>query len=212
MADDKPKSKRGGRRPGAGRKPKGWTPPSSLSELNKVAALASEPPAEIDGVAQAHAREAVEALVGLLFNGTSEAAKITSAKEILDRGYGKPAVDIGGDAASPLLPFMAAPAQIETVSLGHVIRTEARRYAHLAVKVLRQIATNGGSETAIAAASKALLDRGLGTVGKARMPDEQRDQPLGKKEIAQRAAEAAATGVFATPPPPPPRNYGGTVQ
>lgn len=198
---DQVKSGRGGRRPGAGRKPKGYVKPSALSELNKVSALATAPPDEIDGVAQQHATLAIESLVKLLFYGASEAAKITAAKEILDRGYGKPAVEIGGDAA--MLPFMMAPAkETTTTSLTATIRGEARKYAHLAVEVLRKIAADGTSETAIAAASKALLDRGLGTVGKARMPDEQREQPLGKKEQAQRAAQVAATGRYATPAPP----------
>lgn len=197
---EKPKSNRGGRRPGAGRKPRGYVKPSALSELNRVAALATEPPEEIDGIAQQHARLAIEALVKLLFYGSSEAAKISAAKEILDRGYGKPAVEIGGDAA--MLPFMMAPAAAPTESLTAAIRSEARKYANLAIEVLRKIAADGASETAIAAASKALLDRGLGTVGKARMPDEQRNRPLGKKEEAQRAAVAAATGKYATPAPP----------
>src|SRR5712664_3121086 len=126
----KPKSGRGGKRPGAGRKPKNFVKPSALSELNKISALASEPPDEIDGVAQRHARDAIEALVKLLFYGASEAAKITAAKEILDRGYGKPAVEIGGDAA--MLPFMMAPS-IQPVSLSADIRTEARKYANLAI-------------------------------------------------------------------------------
>lgn len=195
---EKPKSNRGGRRPGAGRKPKGHVKPSALSDLNRIKALASEAPDEIDGVAQQHARSAIEALVSLLFYGASEAAKITAAKEILDRGYGKPAVEIGGDAA--MLPFMQVPAA--PASLTADIRAEARKFANLAIETLRKIAQDGTSETAIAAASKALLDRGLGTVGKARMPDEQRERPLGKKEEAARAAEAAATGRFATPPPP----------
>lgn len=195
----RPKSRRGGRRPGAGRKPKGFVKPSTLSELSKVAALASPPPDEIDGVAQRHAKTAIEALVKLLFYAASEAAKIAAAKEILDRGYGKPAVEIGGDAA--MLPFMMAPA-LQPASLTAEIRTEARKYANLAIEVLKKISADGTSETAIAAASKALLDRGLGTVGKARMPEEQRDRPLGKKEEAARAAEAAATGRFATPAPP----------
>jgi hypothetical protein len=195
---ENPKSNRGGKRPGAGRKPKGWVKPSALSELNKIAALATEPPEEIDGVAQHHAKDAIEALVKLLFYGASEAAKITAAKEILDRGYGKPAVEIGGDAA--MLPFMHAPAA--TATLTAEIRAEARKYANLAIEALRRIATNGASETAVASASKALLERGLGTVGKARMPDEQRERPLGKKEEAARAAHAAATGRFAPPAPP----------
>lgn len=195
----KPKSNRGGKRPGAGRKPVGHVKPSAMSELNKISALATPAPDEIDGVAQKHARDAIEALVKLLFYGASEAAKITAAKEILDRGYGKPAVEIGGDAA--MLPFMMAPAAA-TTSTSSDIRTEARKFANLAIQVLKKIAADGTSETAIASASKALLDRGLGTVGKARMPDEQRERPLGKKEEASRAAEAAATGRFATPAPP----------
>jgi hypothetical protein len=193
-----PKSRRGGKRPGAGRKPKGYVKPSALSDLNRISALATPAPDEIDGVAQRHARDAIEALVKLLFYGSSEAAKIAAAKEILDRGYGKPAVEIGGDAA--MLPFMVAPALAP--SLTSEIREESRKYANLAIEVLRKIATDGASESAIASASRALLDRGLGTVGKARMPDEQRERPLGKKEEAQRAAEAAATGRYATPAPP----------
>lgn len=207
MSDDagenRPKSKRGGKRPGAGRKPKGYVKPSAVSDLNRVKALASEPPREIDSVAQRHAKDAIEALVKLLFYGSSEAAKITAAKEILDRGYGKPAVEIGGDAATPMLPFMMRPESAATVSITTEVRAEAQRYANLAIEVLRKIAADGQSETAIATASKALLDRGLGTVGKAKMLEEQTpDKVLGKKELAQRAAESAATGRFATPAPP----------
>lgn len=172
-----------------------------------VSALAAPPPEEIDGVAQQHARTAIGSLVALLMHGRSEAAKITAAKEILDRGYGKPAVEIGGDAA--MLPFMMLPA-VQSTSLTADIRTEARKYANLAIEVLRKIASDGTSEASVANASKALLDRGLGTVGKARMPEEQRERPLGKKEEAARAAEAAATGRFATPPPP--RRMAETLQ
>jgi hypothetical protein len=207
-ASSKDGSRRGGARPGAGRKKKGLSAPTSLSELELRALLAEPSPEEIDGLAQQHASLAIENLSRLLIYGTSESAKITAAKEILDRGYGKPAVEIGGDAAMLMLPFMAAPTVAPTTS-GEV-RTQARKYAAVAVAVLRKIAQDGQSETARAGASKALLDRGLGTVGKARMQDEQRDRPLGKKEEASRAAEAAATGRFATPAPPPRRSE--TVQ
>lgn len=197
MSQDKPKH--GGKRPGAGRKPRGYVKPSALSDLTRVAALAEPPPIEIDGVAQQHARSALEALITILFHGKSEAAKISAAKEILDRGCGKPAVEIGGDGA-PMLPFMMAPADpIRT--LGREIREEARRYAHLAVKALAAIAGNGASESARASAARALLERGFGTVAKASMPDELRERPLGKKEA--QAAAAAASGVWATPSPPP---------
>ncbi|MER8941343.1 hypothetical protein NKH82_17810 [Mesorhizobium sp. M0915] len=198
-ADNRPRSGRGGRRVGAGRPKKGTTKASHIAGLALTAALATPAPDEIDGVAQRHARLAIESLVRLLMHGGSEAAKITAAKEILDRGYGKPAVEIGGDAA--MLPFMMAPAA-PVSSVSAEIRTEARKYASLAIEVLRKIASDGHSETAIASASKAMLERGMGTVGKARMPDEQRERPLGKKEEAARAAEAAATGRYATPQPP----------
>lgn len=198
-AQQKPVSRRGGRRPGAGRKRKGYVAPSSVAGLNLISALATAPPDEIDGVAQRHARLAIEALVKQLIHGTSEAAKVAAAKTILDRGYGKPAVEIGGDAA--MLPFMTAPSVVP-VSVTAEVRTEARKYANLAVEVLKKIADDGASEAAKVSAATALLDRGLGTVGKARMPDEQRERPLGKKEEAARAAEAAATGRYATPAPP----------
>lgn len=201
-------SRRGGARPGAGRKKKGLSAPTSLSELELKALLAEPSPDEIDGLAQRHSSLAIETLSRLLIYGTSESAKITSAKEILDRGYGKPAVEIGGDAAMLMLPFMQAPAA--PVSTSAEVRSQARKYAAVAIAVLRKIAQDGQSETARAGASKALLDRGLGTVGKARMPDEQQERPLGKKEEAARAAEAAATGRFATPAPPPRRTE--TVQ
>lgn len=197
---DQAKSGRGGKRRGAGRKKKLAAVPTSLSELELRALLAEPAPDEIDGVAQQHAGLAIETLSRLLMYGTSESAKITAGKEILDRGYGKPAVEIGGDAA--MLPFMMVPNTAPSLSMSAEIRAQARKYCPVAIAVLRKIAQDGQSETARASASKALLDRGLGTVGKARMPDEQRERPMGKKEEAARAAEAAATGKYATPPPP----------
>lgn len=194
-------TRRGGKRVGAGRKKKELSAPTSLSKLEITALLAEEPPGEIDGVAQKHVTLAIETLSRLLIYGSSESAKITAAKEILDRGYGKPAVEIGGDAA--MLPFMMPPASANVApSLTAEVRTQARKFAPIAVAVLRKIAQDGQSESARAQASKALLDRGLGTVGKARMPDEQREAPLGKKELADRTAKAAATGRYATPPAP----------
>jgi len=149
-------------------------------------------------------------LVKALIHSSSEAAKIAAAKEILDRGYGKPAVEIGGDAA--MLPFMMAPSSGSTqaASLTADVRAEARKYANLAIEVLRNIAENGSSDTATVAAARALLDRGLGTVSKARMLDEQRERPLGKKEEAARAAQAAASGLYA--PRLPPRAVDDRVQ
>lgn len=203
---EQPKSRRGGKRPGAGRKKKGAVAPTALQKIDLESVLAAPAPEEIDGVAQRHARTAIAALVKQLIHGASESAKVAAANAILDRGYGKPAVEIGGDAA--MLPFMTAPSS--AVSLSTEIRTEARRYANLAIEVLRTIADRGGSESARVSASKSLLDRGLGTVAAARMPDEMRDKPVGKKEQAARAAQTSAVGRYATPAPP--RNYSDTMQ
>jgi hypothetical protein len=195
-------SGRGGARKGAGRKKKGEGKPVGMTGVDLKALLEAPIPEEIDGIAQQHAHTAITSLVKLLIYGTSDTAKIQAASEILDRGYGKPAVEIGGDAA--MLPFMRAPDS--SVSLTSTVRSEARKYANLAIEVLRKVADGAQSETSRASASKALLARGLGTVATAKMPDELREKTLGKKEMAQRAAEAAATGRLATPPPPPRQN------
>lgn len=202
-----PKSAWGGKRRGAGRKPKAALAPVVVAGVDLARSLATPPPAEIDEYLSGEERASIQAMVVQLLHGTSEAAKISAAVEILDRGYGKPAVEIGGDS-TPMLPFLTAPDAART-SASVEIRTEARKYAPLAVEVLRKIRDNGASENARVTAARALLTRRLGTVGKARLPDEQREQPMGKKEQANRAAEMAATGRFATPPPP--RFVNGTV-
>lgn len=69
---------RGGARPGAGRK-KG-TP-------NKITA-------EIKALAQVHAATAIRELARLALKAESEAARVAAIKELLDRGYGKPAQEI----------------------------------------------------------------------------------------------------------------------
>jgi hypothetical protein len=196
---EKPKSGRGGKRPGAGRKKKVFVPPSIVTDVEFARLIAEPPPAEIDAVAQGEANEAIAALVKQLVFGTSEAAKIAAAIIILDRGYGKPAVEIGGDA---MLPLQMPPGYEVQVSVSADIRSEARKFALLSIEVLKRVRDRGLSESARVAAGRALLDRGLGTVGKARMPDEQRERPLGKKEEAARAAKTAASGRYATPPPP----------
>jgi hypothetical protein len=118
------------------------------------------------------------------------------ANAILDRGYGKPAIEIAGDA---LLPFVMLPSAMTVTA---EIRAEARNYANLAIEVLRRIAEFGQSESAAVSACKSILDRGFGTVGPAKLPDEFNERPLGKKEQALRAAALAGVGLYATPKPP----------
>jgi len=66
---------RGGRRPGAGRKP---GVPNRLTQ--DVKALAAQ-----------YGPDALETLVRIMNQGESEQARIAAAKELLDRGFGRPA-------------------------------------------------------------------------------------------------------------------------
>jgi hypothetical protein len=77
---DRPKSRRGGARKGAGRKRKGYVPPK-VTGLDLAEAMATPPPDEIDGVAQSDIGESVGALVKLLLYGESETAQIGAARK-----------------------------------------------------------------------------------------------------------------------------------
>lgn len=204
MTTAKPESKagHGGRRDGAGRKRKVVDP--TLVDQTTVDLLSADVPFDqIEQPAQRHARSAILALVKKLLAAGSESARVTAANTILDRGYGKPSVDIGGDAAPNLFslrPEEKAAAGLDVVPIE--VRTEARKYASLAIIVLDRIAQFGKSESAVVSAARSLLDRGCGTVGTAKMPDEFKDTRVGKKEAALAAARAAASGRFATPAPP----------
>lgn len=73
------KPKRGGKRPGSGRKP--GTPNKTTFELKQVAAE--------------HGREALNALISIIRNEETPPNVIVSAcREVLDRGFGKPAITI----------------------------------------------------------------------------------------------------------------------
>lgn len=178
MSDTQPARKWGGARPGAGRKPKNR---GALPDLDIAHALAAPVPAEIETVAQRYVASSLAALVKVLMSGANESARINAAKELLDRGYGKPAVDIGGFAQLPLF------GGVSMKPIGGEIRAEARRYAHLAIEALRKIADDGRSEGARVAAARALLDRGLGTVAPAKLDEAPRVQPPAGVE-AERAA------------------------
>ena len=194
MADEK-RGGWGGRRAGAGRKPKKAAP---LAPIDTRAAEAAPPPGDITTVAEPKAGDALASLVKQLKSGRSESAKVAAANAILDRGYGKPGIDLGGE---PMLPFGRRPEPPENASLD--VRSEARKWAHLAIEVLSRIATAGNSESARVTAARSILDRGLGTVATAKIPEGIADtRPMSKKDERRRAAEAAATGRYAVPKPP----------
>jgi hypothetical protein len=184
----------GGKRPGAGRKRKVLA--ATALEDNDVRLLTSDSvPKQVETEAQRHAGMAIAALVKKLVVGANEAARVSAANEILDRGYGKPAVEAGGDAILPFAPMPVAS------SVRPEMRAEARKYALLALEVLRRIAEFGRSESASVSACKSLLDRALGKVAPAKVPDEF-VRTLGKREQAAEDAHEAATGIFATPAAP----------
>lgn len=72
---------KGGPRPGAGRK---------AGSPNKATATLKE-------LARQYTSEALEALVAVVREGESEAARVSAANAILDRGYGKPSQVLAGD-------------------------------------------------------------------------------------------------------------------
>lgn len=196
------KKRHGGRRDGAGRKRK-MIDPTFLDQATVDLIVADVPSDQIERPAQRHARTAMLALVKKLLSGGSESARVTAANSILDRGYGKPSVDIGGDAGPNLFslrPEEKAAAGFDVVPIE--VRTEARKYANLAIEMLSRIAQFGRSESAVVSAARSLLDRGCGTVGTAKLPDEFKQTRIGKKESALAAARTAGSGKYATPAPP----------
>ena len=71
---------RGGLRSGAGR-PAGASNKASLEQSQRLSELA-----------KAHTGEALSTLLDVARNGRTDAARVSAANAILDRGYGKPAV------------------------------------------------------------------------------------------------------------------------
>ena len=126
---DSPTRTRGGRRPGAGR-PKKDRSATTIQAADIQLLISDKAPNEVETAAQRHARMAVEVLVKKLKIGVNESARITAAKAILDRGYGKPAV--GGLPEDP-----------PTSPIGAEMRAEARKFSLLAIEVLRRIAEFG---------------------------------------------------------------------
>ena len=72
---------RGGKREGAGR------PAGTVNKSTDT----------LKTLAREYTEEALEALVGILREGESDAAKVAAANSILDRGYGKASTVLNGD-------------------------------------------------------------------------------------------------------------------
>lgn len=95
LKNNQTKSGRGGKRPGAGRKP--GSPNKSTAALRAIA--------------QQYTEQAIAALVGVMEDGESDAAKVSAANALLDRGYGKAPQTIGdgeGNAVDLISLIVAA--------------------------------------------------------------------------------------------------------
>jgi hypothetical protein len=71
----------GGKRQGSGRKP--GVPNKSTAELKALA--------------QAYGPAAIELLAKVMKTGSNETVRIAAARELLDRGYGRPVQQVAGD-------------------------------------------------------------------------------------------------------------------
>jgi hypothetical protein len=191
-------SKRGGRRPGAGRKSREHRSPTALSEFDIRAALAAPIPEDIKDLAQQHAKPALAALFKVVTSGLSDPARISAAGVILDRAYGRPAINAGGDVAMLPLPGL----EPEGTGAAEEIRAAARGHATLCVECLLRICVGSQIEGARVAAARALLDRGMGVAALAKVPEDVTRAALGKRDQAVADARKAATGIYAPPPPP----------
>src|SRR5690348_5318836 len=90
------RGRRGGKRAGAGRKKK-VRAATAIDPADVQMLLGATPePDFIETIAQRHARVSIEALVKKLVVGSNEAARVKAANQILDRGFGRPGVGIGG--------------------------------------------------------------------------------------------------------------------
>jgi hypothetical protein len=132
---NQPKSKmgkRGGARPGAGRK-KGSRTRRTDKTIGSIAELAKQ-----------HTDTALNALVDVATRSESDAARVSAATAILDRGYGKPAQPHTGESGGNLVvkilnigtgdfaPSLLAPQRLSNGRLGGMENGHQKVIAHLA--------------------------------------------------------------------------------
>ncbi|TAJ89722.1 hypothetical protein [Reyranella sp.] len=81
----------------------------------RVKGVPNKATAQLKALAQKHTSEALKTLASIMKGGDSDSARVAAAKELLDRGYGKPAQAIvGGDEDSQPIRI----ARIELIDLG----------------------------------------------------------------------------------------------
>lgn len=95
---------RGGKRPGAGRRP------GSRNEARPEHVLA------VGDLARSHTETAIMTLVRIMMKGDSEAARVSAAKILLDRGYGLPRTPVFDDDVNPVLNVKITRTIVDPVS------------------------------------------------------------------------------------------------
>ena len=68
---------------------------------------------EVAELARSYAREAIETLVELMRRGNDERVRGTAAQALLDRGWGKPKVEVVGDEAGYVQVLRALAAELD---------------------------------------------------------------------------------------------------
>lgn len=91
----KPITKRGGARPNSGGRRDG---------AGRKKGVPNKATAEIKTIAQQYGPQAIAVLAELMMQAQTEQTRVSAAKELLDRGYGKSAQAITGPEGAPLMP------------------------------------------------------------------------------------------------------------
>lgn len=89
-------AKRGGKRSGSGR-PKG-----------AIARATAEQKGTIEDLARSHTEVALEALVTVAMKSESDAARVSAASALLDRGYGKPRQSVDANVSGTIVVNIAS--------------------------------------------------------------------------------------------------------
>jgi hypothetical protein len=105
MSEIKPKSNRGGKRPGAGRKPGS---PSAATQDQK---------ATVRALARAYTETAVNVLVRVCRKSESDAARVAAANSILDRGWGRPGIQEEPKVPAPVQSVVWQPSTQRTAAM-----------------------------------------------------------------------------------------------
>lgn len=76
--------------------------PKGMRYGGRVKGTPNKATAEIKELARAFTKDALETLCDIMKHGEMEGARVSAAKELLDRGYGKPNQSVSGPDEGPI--------------------------------------------------------------------------------------------------------------